>query len=242
MTGRCLRVLVVDDEPLARERVRRLLGKIPDVAVAGEAGNGREAFAFLEAHPVDVLLLDIQMPELDGLRLLEALDDPPPVIFTTAFEHHAIRAFDLDAVDYVLKPFSGERLARALDRARRRLGAASGTGGGGARIAVELGTATHLLAAEEIALVRIVEGVVFVHTVGGQEFLAPGTLAELEEALPPEQFARISRAAIVRLAEVIGWEPNEEGGLNLRLANGLQESASRRRAPYLRERLAPQKS
>ena len=243
MTAHLLRILIVDDEPLARERVRRLLAKVPDVTVVGEACNGREAFTFLEKQSADVLVLDIQMPELDGLRLLEALDDPPPVIFTTAYDHHAIRAFDLDAVDYVLKPFSAERLARAIDRARRRLGGLGGAAPqpvatSSQRIAVELGTSTRLLAPEEIALVRIVEGVVFVHTVEGQEFLAPGTLAEVEERLPPDQFARISRAAIVRLAEVVSWEPNDEGGLVLRLGNGLAESATRRRSGYLRERLS----
>ncbi len=115
-------VLIVDDEPLARARARRMLERLDDIQIAGEASSGREAIEMIEREQPDVVLLDIQMPGIDGLRVLEALDDPPAVIFSTAFEHHAVRAFELDAVDYLLKPYSTERLDKALDRVRRQFG------------------------------------------------------------------------------------------------------------------------
>ncbi|MCC7391964.1 response regulator [Candidatus Sumerlaeota bacterium] len=115
-----IRLLIVDDEPLARERARRLLDRAQDIDIVGECANGTEAFAAIEKLQPDVVLLDINMPGLDGLRLVEALDDPPAIIFATAHDHHAVQAFELEAADYLLKPFSAERLKRALDRVRQQ--------------------------------------------------------------------------------------------------------------------------
>ena len=113
-----MRVLVVDDEPLARARVIRLLADVEDVEVVGEAGDGVEAQERIETLAPDLVLLDIDMPELDGMSLAER-GDLPPVIFTTAYAEHAVRAFGVDAVDYLLKPIAKERLTEALDRVRR---------------------------------------------------------------------------------------------------------------------------
>ena len=121
-----LRALIIDDEAPARARARTLLERAGGVEIAGEAANAQEAIALIESAQPDVLLLDIQMPGIDGLRLLESLDDPPAVIFSTAHEHYAVRAFDLEAADYLLKPYSAQRLARALDRVRRLLSGGEG--------------------------------------------------------------------------------------------------------------------
>lgn len=117
-----LRVLLVDDEPLVREGLRDLLEGEPGIVVAGEATNGLDALTFLDEHPVDLLFLDIAMPELDGLGVAEALarEDGPMIVFITAFSEHAIKAFEVNAVDYLLKPFDRERLQAALRRVRAR--------------------------------------------------------------------------------------------------------------------------
>ena len=118
-----LRVLIVDDEPVARRRLRRLLRGLPDVEVAGESGDGRSAVTAIRALAPDVVLLDVQMPEIDGFEVLRALagEPLPAVIFVTAFDRYALRAFEVHALDYLLKPVNGERLAGAIDRARTRL-------------------------------------------------------------------------------------------------------------------------
>ena len=116
-----LRVLIVDDEPLARARTRRLLEGLSDVEIVGEAGSAREARDVIATLRPDLLLLDIQMPEEDGFQLLDSLDLRPAVVFVTAFDHYAVRAFEENACDYLLKPFRAERLKEAIDRARRDL-------------------------------------------------------------------------------------------------------------------------
>src|SRR5260221_3293857 len=116
-----LRVLIVDDESLARARVRRMLGEIGGATVAGEAASAAEARRLIAATRPDLVLLDIQMPGEDGFALLEGLDPRPAVVFVTAFDHHAVRAFEANAVDYLLKPFRRERLAESLERARQQL-------------------------------------------------------------------------------------------------------------------------
>ena len=116
-----LRVLIVDDEPLARARMRRMLEAIEGVTYAGDAGSAGEAREALAAQGVDLLLLDIQLPGEDGFELLRSLEPRPAVVFVTAFDQYAVRAFEENAVDYLLKPFSQPRLAQAIDRARREL-------------------------------------------------------------------------------------------------------------------------
>ena len=115
-----LRVLIVDDEAFARQRLRRLLSELPDVDIVGEAANGREAVALITSHDPDVVLLDVQMPRVDGFGVLRALDGPAPlVIFVTAFDEHAVAAFNIHAFDYILKPVEPARFAEAIERHSR---------------------------------------------------------------------------------------------------------------------------
>ena len=118
-----LRLLIVDDEPVARRRLRRLVRDIADVEIAGEAGDGRSAVSAIRALTPDIVLLDVQMPEMDGFEVLHEVgaDRLPAIIFVTAFDRYALRAFEVHALDYLLKPVTGERLMEALDRARTRI-------------------------------------------------------------------------------------------------------------------------
>ncbi|NTV83398.1 MAG: response regulator, partial [Bacteroidales bacterium] len=115
-----MRIIIIDDEPLARELVRKYLSDLPGVEIVGECENGFDALKAIQELKPDLLFLDIQMPKIDGFELLEVLDHRPEIIFTTAFDQYAIRAFEMNAVDYLLKPFSKVRLSQAIDRARQR--------------------------------------------------------------------------------------------------------------------------
>lgn len=238
-----LRILLVDDEPLALERARRLLGVVGGVEVIGECSNGRDALACIEADPPDAVLLDINMPELDGLRMLEALDDPPAIIFATAYDQHAVRAFDLDATDYLLKPFSAERLGRALAKVKKQLGdhtqadLANTASSSGVRIPVDTGRCIQMIPSENLSGARIDESVVFLLHDDGELLCYAGTLQNLELHLPPRSFLRASRSAIVNLNAIERFEPTEEGGLKLSLRGGHTEQVSRRRARFFRRRL-----
>lgn len=235
------RVLIADDEAPARDRLRQMLGRIGCIDIIAEAADGNEALRQIEALQPDIAILDINMPGIDGLRVLEALDDPPAVIFSTAHEHHAVRAFELDAVDYLLKPYSADRLRRAIDRARRLLAPtpeqSTPVGATAPRIPALDGRATVLVPTDDIVALRIVEGAVFLHRIDNEQLICETGLADLETTLPPGRFLRISRQAIVNLAHVLSFEPEGDGALRVTLARGLVETVSRRRAPHFRQAL-----
>ncbi|MDX2177175.1 MAG: response regulator transcription factor [Candidatus Sumerlaeia bacterium] len=236
MSAATLRVLIVDDEPLARERLRMLLARVGGNDVAGEAADGHQALRAIDELQPDVVFLDIRMPGLDGLRVIEALDDPPPVVLSTAHEEHAVRAFDLDVADYLLKPYSAERVARALDRARRLASPAPPTRAA-TRVAAQDGASTVLVPVDAIVAIRLEEGVVFIHREDGERLIADDPLQRLEEILAGGDLLRVSRQALVNLRRVESFEPTDEGGLRLRLSDGSTETASRRRARAVRARL-----
>ena len=151
-----MRVLIVDDEPPARERLRRLLSGIEGVELIGEAEGGVQAVEMIEGEKPDLVLLDIQMPGLDGFGVIEALEDPPPVIFVTAYDEYAIRAFEVNALDYLLKPFSRERLEKAIRRAQEALTEEQGLGVSPVeRFATRLGPLLESLAAQGCYLTRL---------------------------------------------------------------------------------------
>ncbi len=234
-----IRLVIVDDEQPARERARRLLSQFADIDIIAEAKSGREALPLIEDLQPDVVLLDINMPEIDGLRLLEALDDPPSIIFATAYEQHAIRAFELEAVDYLLKPFSGERLGRALDRVRRQLAMERHREGTGApkRISAQNGADTEMLEPGCIDAARIEEGVVFILRNDGERLIWMGSLQELEEQLPEGNFLRSSRQGIVNLDAIVSYSTKNDGRIELKLRSGELEFVSRRRARFIRSHL-----
>jgi two-component system LytT family response regulator len=251
-----MRTLIVDDEPPARERLRRMLAGIETVEIVGEAEDGVQAVEMIETLLPDLVLLDIQMPGLDGFGVIEALEDPPPVIFVTAYDEYAIRAFEVNALDYLLKPFSRERLEKALHRAQESLIEERDSGVGPAerfaarlgplleglaaqgryltRLAVHDGDCIRVVDADEVDWISVEDELVRVH-VGNEAFPIRRTLTELEARLDPARFFRAHRSAIVnldRVQEVIPWF---KGSHKLRLTTGAEVDLSRAQARALRK-------
>lgn len=244
-----LRVLVADDEAIARKRLVRLLTALPDVVVAGECADAHEVLERVRGGAVDVVLLDIQMPELSGLEALQLFPvDGPLVIFCTAHTVHAIAAFDLGAIDYLLKPIEAARLRKALERARaqdvrgryreelRRLQARGGEAAPLRRLALPTKQGIVLLDPTEVSHAELDGELVTVHT-AARPYLCALSLQELETRLPAERFARVHRRALVNLEHVVRLEPNEVGGFLARIRTGQAVEVSRQAARDLRKRL-----
>lgn len=235
-----LRILIVDDEELARRRLARLLADLQAVELAGECDSGQAALAHLKNSEadVDVVLLDIRMPGLTGLQTAALLgDDGPYVIFTTAHDDHAIEAFDLGAVDYLLKPIEAVRLHRALGRARQRLGRDPR---GGAREFVRLPVATRegIVLVDPQALTHATfDGALVTLHLPGRALLSDMSLQDLEDRLPPAVFERVHRRALVNLEKIERLDPLETGGYDARMPGGDVVPISRQAARRLRRRL-----
>ncbi len=247
------RALIVDDEPPARGRVRHLLARERDFAVAGEATSGDEAIRMIGELRPDLLFLDVEMPAADGLQVLRAVRDEwmPCVIFTTAHATHAVAAFEAAATDYLLKPYSAERFSQALARARSQLSTQTRSGGMQGpwdtvlsgrgvpleRILVKNGDRYVVVRAQEIAWVEAASNYVVLHTPAGRAVLRR-TLTSLEEELDPRAFFRASRSALVRLDEIKEVRLLAEGdhrvilrdGSQIPLTRGLRELQDRLKA------------
>jgi DNA-binding LytR/AlgR family response regulator len=214
-----IRVVVVDDEELARARIRGLLKAFDDLECVGEAENGLEAVERIRELGPDLVFLDIQMPGMDGFEVLAALDDVPLVIFATAYDEYALKAFEVNSIDYLLKPIEKERLASAVERARELLAGGRELGReieriaglvrsrGVERLPVQKGRKIVLVDHADIVWIEASEGLVFVHT-ADQRLLANTTMAELEARLDPASFFRTHRSSIVNLnhvVEIVPW-------------------------------------
>ncbi len=205
-----IKTLIVDDERLARQRLRRLLGAHPEIEIVGECGEGAAAVAAVQESEPDLLLLDIQMPGMDGFDVVQALGPAPLplIVFVTAFDEHALRAFDACALDYLLKPVSPERLARSIDRVSDYLVALrTGTNSPAApeesslaKFQVRNGQRTAFISPEEIDWIEADGNYAILH-VGARNHLLRATMSALEAQLP-QSFARTSRSAIVNLRRV----------------------------------------
>ena len=213
-----LSALIVDDEELARRYLRELLAAQPGVRLAGECANGFEAVKAVAEIKPDLLFLDVQMPKLDGFEVLELLDaeTAPAVIFVTAYDQYAMRAFDAHAVDYLLKPFDAERLARSIDRARERVGSrrlprevaalARPAGERPHRIVIKDGARVHVIPIARLDYVEAQDDYVALHS-EGRSYLKQQPIGEIEALLDPAAFVRIHRSAIVNLERVARIEP-----------------------------------
>ncbi|ANM29786.1 hypothetical protein ABI59_09655 [Acidobacteria bacterium Mor1] len=259
-----VRCVIVDDERLARERIKRLLKKHDDFELIGEAENVAEAVKLLESSRPDLCFLDVQMPGGEGFDVLEQLDDLPHVIFTTAFDQYAVRAFEYRSLDYLLKPFSRSRFAEALERARKTLSeskqeksndpaAAAGLldaldqirkdltrearsdSGPPVRVTGKRGNKIVLLDPDEVLWIEAEDALIFAHTAEGR-FLVEKTLAELETELG-DRFFRSHRCYLVNLARIGEILPAEAGTYRilLRTEHGDEIPLSRRQARRLRE-------
>ena len=215
-----LRAIIVDDEPLARGRLRKLLEQHRDVEVVDEAGSGAEAVSTIEEHHPDLIFLDIEMPDFNGFEVLHRLTRRPWVIFTTGYDHYAMKAFEAAGIDYLLKPIDSEHLERALGKLQRMHGGTQdnleervekllrGWNIQPAskqyleRIAVRLGERILLIDVRDVTHFHASEKYVFARTAAGKEHIINQTIAELEEQLDPQFFARVHRSTIVNVRHI----------------------------------------
>ncbi len=237
--------LLVDDEALGRERLRTLLAAEPDVEIVGECADGPAAVSAIGKQKPGLVFLDIQMPGMDGFDVLQALGAKklPAVVFVTAYDEHALRAFDARALDYVLKPASRARLRQALERVREQIASHASDAplrdllaSRPRRIGVRTGERTVYVAVEEIDWVEAAGNYVILHA-GKESHIQRETLGALEAELPPEYFLRVSRSAVVnlrRVKELQAVAPGEHvailhGGRKLAITRGLREVEERLR-------------
>ena len=267
MSEPTLRVFVVDDEPLARQRLRDLLARESGVEIVGEAGTGRKAIASIREHadsarPLDLVFLDVQMPGLTGLDVVAEVgpEQMPATVFVTAYDQHALAAFEAEAVDYLLKPYDNNRFRRALERARRavrlrevdalrgRLAALVGAEPPAhpahppaartfqERFAVESRGQTKIVRASAVDYLTSDGPYVEIHA-GGETHVIRETMQALEDSLDPARFARIHRSTIVQLDRVDALLTSSGGDYAVRLRDGTRLSLSRSRREALVRRL-----
>lgn len=240
-----LRVLIVDDEDLGRAVVREHLGAHPDLEVAGEASNGFEALKLAADLKPDLLFLDIQMPKLDGFEVLELLEGDPAVVFVTAFDQHALKAFDAHAVDYLLKPFSKERFDAAVEKARvQRAGRRSPVAQAPAlsasahpkleRIVVKDGAKVTVVPLDRLDYVQAQDDYVMLRF-EGRNILKQQTLSNLETQLPADRFIRIHRSYILNLERLAKIEPDGKDSRDALLRDGTRLPISKSGYTRLRE-------
>ena len=227
-----MKALIVDDERLARQELRRLLAAHPEIEIAGEARDGKEALELIPRLAPDVLFLDIRMPGMDGFELLERLEDVPQVIFTTAYDEYALRAFEVSALDYLVKPVAPERLAAALRKLRPAAPPARLE-----QVFVRDGERCWLVRVADIFLLES-EGNYTRLLFGNERPLIPRSLAALEERLDPATFFRAGRRHIVNLNWVQRVDPGVAGNLLVTLKNGTTVEMSRRQSARFKEALS----
>ncbi|MBT9332040.1 LytR/AlgR family response regulator transcription factor [Paracidobacterium acidisoli] len=245
-----LQTVIVDDEPLARDFLRMLLAEHKDIQLVAQCQNGQEALAYLQSKPVDLLFLDVQMPEMGGFEVIEriGLRSLPPTIFVTAYHEHAVHAFDVHAIDYLTKPVESERLATALERLRRKIAAETalltqeqltavlnGLRAGqesksyASRFFVKDGEKEILIASEKVDWIEAADYYCCLH-VGARGYLLRESIADLSDRLDPRRFVRIHRSSIVNLDRIreIYRDGQSEGSVVLTTGATLRMSRSGR--------------
>ena len=237
--------LIVEDEPFARRRLRELIREAPWLQCLGEATNGRAAIAAIDELQPDLVFLDVRLPGCSGIDVLSRVRHTPAVIFTTAHDQFAVTAFELGAVDYLLKPFGRERFGRALERARPLLERQVGAGGAErAREVLTQGPIPRLFVREagRIVPIRVAaierlqacDDYVIVHA-GGRQFRVNLPLSDLERRLDPLVFVRVHRSHVVNLDHVASWTPYDGSRFQVTLRSGATIMASRQRSRMLRD-------
>lgn len=233
-----MRAMIVDDERLARAAIRRLLAPHGDVEIVAEAANADQAAAWLRATRLDVMFLDIEMPGRSGLELLADLAITPPVIFTTAYSEYAVQAFELSAVDYLVKPIEAERLAVTLARVRRLLAAPGASTGSVRQLFLRAGQRCWVVGLDRIRVLESVRNSTRVFF-DGERVLVYRSLAAFEAILDPGMFFRVSRSHLINLRSIASLVVQPHGGWEAVLRSGERIAVSRRRASRLRQLLAP---
>jgi two-component system LytT family response regulator len=233
-----IRALIVDDEPLARSNLAVLLRTDPEIGIVGECGSGAEALSEIRVANPDLLFLDVQMPECDGFDVLELLgnDLPPAIVFVTAYDQYALRAFEAGALDYLLKPFDNPRFELALNRAKQRIRLGRNRTQRLERVAIKNAGQVCFVKISEIDWIEAADYYACLH-VGPKNHLLRRSLSDLEQDLDPNVFCRVHRSSIVNLEQVRGLKLGEDGEYEVQLDNGATVRLSRRYRKYLQARL-----
>lgn len=244
-----LKAIIVEDEPIARRRIRRLLAADAEVEITGECASGAEAVkAIAEAEP-DLIFLDIQIPEMDGFEVIKAISDRqrmPAIIFTTAYDHYALRAFDEAAVDYLLKPFESERFEQSVERAKKKIFSdrnadfslrqqletlLQNVNPGTKfleRLVVKSTEEILLLKVKDIDWIESAGNYLHLHSAGRKAHILRATMSAIESKLDPKQFVRIRRSAIVNVERIKKLYPLFRGEYEILLEDGTRLTSSRR--------------
>ena len=238
-----MRVILIDDEPLARALVRKYCTQIPEIEIVAECENGFEAVKQIEEKKPDLIFLDVQMPKLNGFEVLELLSDPPAIIFTTAFDEYAVKAFDANAQDYLLKPFLFERFEQAFHRVKLRTaptvqkeGVSFSHPDEKKRIVIKDGEKITIVLTSDVIYIEAYDDYVKIFTSDGR-YLKKQTMSFYEKNLPSDLFVRIHRSSIVAIDSIQSIESAENGRYQVLLTNGVRLPVSRTSFPSLKQRL-----
>lgn len=237
-----MKVIIIDDEMLARSLVQEFIKKHNDVTVVANCADGFEGLKAIQEHQPDLIFLDVQMPKITGFEMLELLDNPPDIIFTTAFDEYAIKAFEANAVDYLLKPFSEERFEQALEKWRqmrgvkhvRSIAETVDLPAQHDRIVVKQGSKIKIIPVQDIQLIESADDYVKVHTAEGG-FLKHKTMSYYEKSLAAHQFVRVHRSFLVPVKQITKIDPYEKDGFIAMLKSGHKVNVSRSGYQKLRE-------
>lgn len=246
-----IKALIIEDEEPARKLVRHLLGSHPEIVIVGECADGFCGAKLIKELSPDLLFLDIQMPRLTGFELLEVIDERPEIIFTTAYDDFAIRAFEINAVDYLLKPFSGERFDTAVTKALKRISEKSNSGdpkveslnnrADGSpplnRIVVRKGAAISFIAVRDVEYMEAEDDYVMIWYPGGKA-LKQKTMKFYEESLPANDFVRVHRSFIVAIDQIERIEPYGKETYRLLLRNGKRLPVSKNGYKTLKDKIS----
>ena len=233
-----IRAVIVDDEPLSRSNITTLLRRDPEIEILRECSSGAQALAELRRSSPDLVFLDVEMPECDGFDVLEMLggDAPPAVVFVTAYDKYALRAFEAGALDYLLKPFDDIRFDRALQRAKEKVAHSRSSVQTRGPLVVKSAGTVLFLKPSEIDWIEAADYYSRIH-VGGKAYLLRRSMSELDAELDGSAFFRIHRSTIVKLDRVCGLELNENGDYGVLLDDGTRHRLSRRYRRQLQSRL-----
>jgi two-component system, LytTR family, response regulator len=242
-----IKTIIIDDEPLARDMIKEYLRSYPFISVINECGDGFEGVKAISQHQPDLIFLDVQMPKINGFEMLELLNTPPGVIFTTAFDEYAIKAFEAHAIDYLLKPFSRERFDKAIQKWKQHHSTISPNPGlkelneetftltpeQHNRIVVKTGNNIRIIPMHEIEYLQADDDYVKIHTREGS-FLKKKTISYYENVMDSSQFVRVHRSYIIRVQEVTRIEPYEKEGHIAILKSGEKIPISKTGYPKLK--------
>ena len=241
-----IKALIVEDEELARNILREFLKSFPEIEVAGEYADGFSALREIREQKPDLVFLDVQMPKLTGFEMLELLDDAPEIIFTTAFDQYAIKAFEINAVDYLLKPFSEERFREAVDKAAKRLRGKGRpfleplknhidkTAGVISRVVVRSGGEISVIPVEQIIYIEALDDYVMIYAETGR-FIKQKTMKYFDDHLPGDEFVRVHRSYIVKAGRIVKIEPYGKNSWIVVLKGSVRVPVSRSGYTLLKE-------